>query len=332
LATTVVHIGLHKTGTTSVQSYFMRYRAELAANGLYYPESGCVTPEGAHHNIYRYYSKAAAESKRFNPKLGGLPELRAELASVDPKSHVLISSEGFWVLARDEPEQFRKFATEIGQQRELMFLVTWRSADEYCESLYFQNAKNRQMPPIEQAIRWFFEFPEEFNRVSRLITDVLGQNLTILQYRRDMVERFRSWFLQSMKLDLNIGTEEIEVNPSMQNHKKIVATLLSQLSQRIDPSTYVTILDTFSDCIESSDTSQSVSIFPTTIQRKLAEKSVSELENLLLRNQRIALFPSELVIGRSTRPYILDDSMSLDFSSLKASFDGLGFEFSLFGQ
>jgi len=36
---TIIHIGQHKTGTTSIQHYLQQNRAELSTNGLYVPDS-----------------------------------------------------------------------------------------------------------------------------------------------------------------------------------------------------------------------------------------------------------------------------------------------------
>ena len=45
----ILHIGRHKSGTTSIQSTFFSNKSELQRVGIYYPEMG--TRGGAHHLI-----------------------------------------------------------------------------------------------------------------------------------------------------------------------------------------------------------------------------------------------------------------------------------------
>ncbi|PYK41965.1 MAG: hypothetical protein DME60_00685 [Verrucomicrobia bacterium] len=67
-----VHIGPHKTGTTSIQWFLKENRAELLKHGYFVPESG--TNRGAHHAIarklcrqpvWRHQKLAAAHLFRF---------------------------------------------------------------------------------------------------------------------------------------------------------------------------------------------------------------------------------------------------------------------------
>src|SRR5579862_5171604 len=103
----IIHMGLYKTGTKSIQSFFSEFREPISTAGLHYPVSGCVRLENAHHNIYRFYSDKAEEKLRFDPKIGGATELANEMRQLS--KDVLLSSEGFWALARDEPDRFVEF-------------------------------------------------------------------------------------------------------------------------------------------------------------------------------------------------------------------------------
>ena len=60
----IVHIGVNKTGTSSLQSAFHGQRAQLAARGIVYPDIGLDL--GAHHNLSRVVKGA-------RPAAVGLP-------------------------------------------------------------------------------------------------------------------------------------------------------------------------------------------------------------------------------------------------------------------
>lgn len=316
----IVHIGLHKTGTTSVQSFFSGNRRAFSQAGLHYPESGCVPSEGAHHNIYRYYSENADEQARYDAALGGMSELMAEIGAVD--SDVLLSSEGLWVLARDEPGQFRKFLSEVAVGRRPVIVITWRNAAEYCESLYFQNAKSHQMPSIQHATRWFFSIPAEFDRVANLITD-LDIELIILQYGSDMVERFCNLLLSRFDVRIEGQRErKPDVNPSMSSVQKLIAAHLSTSSVRLEPSVYARVLEALGDGIAMPSSKQRESIIPERIQRSLIERSVEGLKSILNSDKGISIFPETLPDHYPTRPYLLNGRTSLMFAKLRSKLEG----------
>jgi hypothetical protein len=82
-----LHIGAHKTGTTSIQHVLDTHRAELQANGYYYPATGPAA--AAHHNLAWQLSG----DTRFLRRSGTLDDLVAEIA--DRPEHVILSSEDF---------------------------------------------------------------------------------------------------------------------------------------------------------------------------------------------------------------------------------------------
>ena len=48
----LVHIGLHKTGTTSIQKTFRRFRLKLSENGFLYP---IINNKSQHWFLYTYF-------------------------------------------------------------------------------------------------------------------------------------------------------------------------------------------------------------------------------------------------------------------------------------
>lgn len=77
----IVHIGMHKAGSSSVQAFLSENAARLAERGLAYPEAG--RPAVAHHDL-----SLALKERRIAPEWAGI----AALARTQP---VVLSSETF---------------------------------------------------------------------------------------------------------------------------------------------------------------------------------------------------------------------------------------------
>jgi hypothetical protein len=318
----IIHMGLHKTGTKSIQSFFSEFRDPISAAGLYYPMSGCVGLERAHHNIYRYYSQKAEEKSRFDPRAGGGAELNNEVK--DLNKDVFISSEGFWVLARDEPERFAEFVSNVSAGRRVLLIITWRNAAEYCESLYFQHAKTTQMVGIDKAVKSFFSIPAEFERVVTFLSTTMQAETLIIQYNRDMLEVFLN--MMSTNLDIRIDRKLKGIrqsNLSLSSAQKLIAAHLSLSNVRFDTETYRKILDSFGEGTSRKSLGEDGSIMPEGIQRKLLEMSVQGLRNILKTNARVDLYPEGLPDQFETRPCLIGDSGILTFPKLRAVLEAI---------
>ncbi|BBK36537.1 hypothetical protein STAQ_16150 [Allostella sp. ATCC 35155] len=92
-----MHIGLHKTGTTSLQSYFARNRDTLAASGLTVPRAGVPRQFDGHHLL------PWTLNSKYPERLSGIdPDtlwngLRSELESAGT-ANAILSSEDFSLL------------------------------------------------------------------------------------------------------------------------------------------------------------------------------------------------------------------------------------------
>jgi hypothetical protein len=126
--TVYVHIGLHKTGTSSIQTFLKRNKPALQARGYLYPRTGWTA--GGHHNLaYELLGR-----KRFSTDAGRLADLEAEIA---PAANVILSSEEFEFL---ELAQVRAFQAALGE-RPVRVLVYLRRQDALIASTYAQQVK-----------------------------------------------------------------------------------------------------------------------------------------------------------------------------------------------
>lgn len=132
-----LHVGTHKTGTTSVQSLLAEHAHGFAASGLYVPTAGRVSRLGGHHNV----AWELNADKRFDAARGTLDDVLAEIAHC-AAPRVCLSSEDFEYL-HDRPHGLRRIAdglSAIGY--EAVVIVYLRPQAGYAESLYAELVKH----------------------------------------------------------------------------------------------------------------------------------------------------------------------------------------------
>ena len=121
-----LHIGIHKTGTTSVQAFLAGQQRALAAHGVLYPLSA-RTDSTAHHNL----AWEVLEDPRFDGSRGGWCELVGEIEG-SPCDHALVSAED---LCRLQPESIARVAERI-DRFEVRVIVYLRRQDYLLEGFY----------------------------------------------------------------------------------------------------------------------------------------------------------------------------------------------------
>ncbi len=126
-----IHIGDHKTGTTSIQAFLRSHAEELRSAGIYVPVSGTNSLTSGHHNLAFQLNG----DPRWNPDYGGMDELLDELRRCR-LSQVVISSEDFCLLV-DHPMGLKKLESALLQQGyALSWLMFLRRVDDFSESCY----------------------------------------------------------------------------------------------------------------------------------------------------------------------------------------------------
>ena len=129
----LVHIGIPKTATSTIQARFARDRI-LEPLGIVYPDHGLPTEGVAHHLIYRSVREG-----------DGAPAARALTAAVGADRDTLISSEAFTNLLVGRPghteplTRFLTALTDIGWDVNVVAFI--REATSFFESMYLQSVK-----------------------------------------------------------------------------------------------------------------------------------------------------------------------------------------------
>jgi hypothetical protein len=133
--TIVLHIGLPKAGSTSLQSFLHARRDELRAQDVYYPLTGQAEWEHAHHTLVFALSENAYQAVSGGQRMALFDELRAEIDQCGC-STVVLSSELFQsrlelIRASDEFKQ-------LFEGKQLRVVCVLRSQERFLESLYRQ--------------------------------------------------------------------------------------------------------------------------------------------------------------------------------------------------
>jgi len=142
-----IHIGPHKTGTSSIQWFLKQNRAELLKYGYFVPESG--TNHGAHHAIAR---KLCGQELRSHEQSAAAEFARA--LDETPSEAVVISSEALEGLLRNRDYAKTLFA-RIGElSLEPKLVLFPRNQSQRINSSYSSAVKTfRRSEPFESFVQ-----------------------------------------------------------------------------------------------------------------------------------------------------------------------------------
>ena len=130
----IIHIGRHKTGTTSIQ-HFLALNQDLLLDryGIYYPEIGRDPLMKYHHPLFRDW---AENKKKLDLQL--INEV-IENAKRKSASRIILSSE---ILSRDSITETKWIQLKEAFNEKITIIVYLRRQDKYLESMYAEEIKH----------------------------------------------------------------------------------------------------------------------------------------------------------------------------------------------
>ncbi|MDJ0690551.1 MAG: hypothetical protein QNJ41_18830 [Xenococcaceae cyanobacterium MO_188.B32] len=131
-----LHIGLHKTGSTSLQAFLHRNRNTLRDYGYLYPQTGASSRFDCHHNLAWLLMNW---SNKADPSLGTWKELHQEIDNTS-LNKIIISSEEFEFVGMGK-KSLNCLKSEL-EYYEVKIIVYIRRQDKRLESQYTDNIKN----------------------------------------------------------------------------------------------------------------------------------------------------------------------------------------------
>lgn len=150
--TLYLHIGLPKTGTTSIQTYLRRNETALFARGYVYPglELGDVLGASVHHSAFLNVMVGANAEPVSNVDLA---DQKLALASAfewfrsQKNIHSMILSHETLSMMLDRWDH--SYLQSLSESFHICFILYSRFTDEWIESLYHQNIWGRIQPKKE---------------------------------------------------------------------------------------------------------------------------------------------------------------------------------------
>lgn len=166
----ILHIGRHKTGTSSLQHFLTDNAASFLRSGVLYPRA--LRQSVAHHELAylcndRLFSQLPlGEQHRL---LEGLKALQGEIATAD---HVILSSEAF------QNVQPTRVAQHLG--RDLTIVVYLREQFQYLVSAYAQAIQNQKLTAsLKEYERTHFR--ADYERFLSPWVDVFGESRVMVR-------------------------------------------------------------------------------------------------------------------------------------------------------
>ncbi|WP_372573198.1 hypothetical protein [Ruegeria jejuensis] len=214
--TILLHVGIHKTGSTSLQKNFAKHRPLLRAGGIRFLGHG-----GPYRNLYsafltdpmRFFwnkqSKLNAEQIRLRDQQT-LADLRTRLTRCQGQT-IIISSERLSMLQPSELQALRGFLTPYGTVKAVFF---YRELDSWISSNSQEMAKSgiaTEPTDFTLALRRIREMPLR-------VADAFGpDNTTFIRFEDAIQSGICDTFLSTFGLPTltELGGEEVIANQSI---------------------------------------------------------------------------------------------------------------------
>ncbi len=239
----VIHIGTHKTGTTSQQYFLMQHADEFAQAGLLFPKTGWYGVVPGHH--------ALAWELASHPRGPLFAELLAEMEASGLPSAIL-SAEDFSLLGQipGSLEALADGLRSIGYTPKI--LVYLRAQGPFVESMYVERVKHDHVRPVADFLSEVLRtgryspdgsiLPLEFHYTRMLapFANVFGkENIVVHTYEgaRDLTRVFTDFFATfSNMAGIFSGTDvSIEIANPVINESLSFVRLLGTAFTRLQP-------------------------------------------------------------------------------------------------
>ena len=161
MKTLYIHIGTHKTGTSTLQLFFYQNRERLKQLGFFYPTEGTYyKPLGRKASekggqcflafaMSGVYPDWLNEKCQLTKKEECIKEIREDILPYQDDANILISTEHFF--RKVKPEEILEIVE--GMNFKLKIIIYLRRQDHFLESLYNQSTKNaRYKDRFEQFV------------------------------------------------------------------------------------------------------------------------------------------------------------------------------------
>lgn len=295
MATIYLHIGMPKTGTTSIQKFLSDNEKVLEQHGICFPDFGLRYSRVGERRNGHFLSKIKiSNSGDFmeNAAYANYQTVLTQLSKLSQSyDRIILSDEGLWRNKGDSPAFWKKFKGDLGEKGlSLRVLVYLRRQDNFVQSIYRQKIKRFKTNLS------FHSFLEDFNEVypldyysyMNMLSDCIGrENLIIRVYEKEQYQGeahdLFSDYLNIFDLSLSDGFEikEQACNLSLDDTRLELRRALSPLPKPYKDKVLMNALYSFPEDEPSPEGSIKTSFF------KPGEQS-AYLNNFSESNARLA--------------------------------------------
>jgi hypothetical protein len=183
MKTIYLHIGTHKTGTTSLQQSLIKNRNILKSSGYLYPKNGIHKKTPGHHLLAWSISHGDYHQIETTGKIIDLrkawPCVLSEMAEASVDNYIL-STESFCLLSEDQIRELRGFIHNYN----VKVYICLRRQDLYLKSLYSERIKKGESKTFKHFIEDYRERCD-YDKIIQRWGNVFGKdNISVQLYRK----------------------------------------------------------------------------------------------------------------------------------------------------
>ncbi len=277
-ATIFLHIGMDKTGTTAIQSFFNKQRDALKQQGLLYPVTGCngIAHYGLSNALGFFHGK---KNENNVSDLLNLAEQLADEIETSELNTILFSSEFFMIPKPVQP--VRAFFSSY----DIKIVIYLRRHDSWWESVYNQAVKTVASPPWGRGFEHYFEFQKKrdskrgnYRNVIDTWANVFGkENIIIRPYEQQQNQpNIIADILEA--IDFSSVTQQLDAVSKRSNESlSYLALNLIDIYQRANISSDIRA-HLIQQAIPLGDKNISASIIPPGLRRQLVDQNMPDYE------------------------------------------------------
>jgi hypothetical protein len=208
-----LHIGTHKTGTSSIQRALALQPEKLAEAGWFFPVTGQWDRDSGQHGL------AARKSSTSQRAL--LDSLISEISAIP--QNIILSSEEFTCMLWHNPAGFQEMVDRLSNTVDQITVVLYlRRQTDFLESNYIERLKSRFCLDFSTYVRMrmhndLAEFPLDYMKLVNRLTDIKGINIVVRAYNDLGQQSVLSDFLRVIGCPekVQFGEKRVNVSPSL---------------------------------------------------------------------------------------------------------------------
>lgn len=206
-----LHIGTHKTGTSSIQRSLSQVPSLLSKANFYFPDSGKWTADSGHHGL-----ATAADSNEYKALVDSMI---LEIARVP--HHIILSSEEFTHMLWRNTQGFQRLVDRIRTVADRVTVILYlRRQPDFIESNYLERLKSRfrlgfSTYAFARIHEDLAEFPLDYRRLVNVLDRVSNIDVDVRSYDGIRRSGVLPDFLSAINWPADHTIEECRVNESL---------------------------------------------------------------------------------------------------------------------